>query len=166
MRPPSSGYMQLTETVVLALFGIILWAATHRNSPITDTVTLYTLRTDAPDFKAFEEISTDNVNKITAATISLHAWYKINSTCMNPDAIQSLALTDPTFMSSANFPTVPVSPANPGILPKLLYTPHLITSPLCRCLATTLINVQHEKSRWTRHSSRRKKGGRGLQGVL
>ena len=137
MQPPF--YMQLTETVVIALFGVILWAATHTNSPITDTVTLYTLRTDAPEFKAFEQMSAEGITKVTAPTISLGVWYAINSTCMNPDAIQYLALTEPNFMSSANFPTVPISPANPAILPKLLSTPHLITSPLCRCLATTLI---------------------------
>ena len=129
----------MTETVLLTIFGVILWAATHTNSPTTDTVTLYTLRTDTPEFKAFENsIPVGNIN-VAAPTISLAVWYQINSTCMNPDALQHLALTEPSFFSSTNFPAVPTAPTSEHIMAKLLYTPHLLTSPLCRCLAATLV---------------------------
>lgn len=128
----------MTETVALTVFSVILWAATHSNSPITDTATLYSLRYDTPKFEAFKEASDNGVGKVTAPTISLATWYGINSTCMNPDALQTLALAEPSFMSSTNFPVVPTSPANIAILPKLLYFPNLLTSPLCRCLVATL----------------------------
>lgn len=117
----------------------MLWAATHTNSGITDTVTLYSLRTDAPEFKAFESAIPEGDIVVAAPTISLAVWYAINSTCMNPDALQNLILTEPSFFSSSNFPPVPTAPTDPMIMMKLLYTPNLMTSPLCRCLAMTLV---------------------------
>jgi len=135
-------YLQMTWTVVLTLFGVILWGATLTHSPHTDLVTLYTLGSDAPDFNAFrDQAMSDSVrtNGISAAAASLAVWYSINSTCISPDTVQDLIRTDPGFIANpAFFPSAPQTPGNPATLGRIYNTPKLLTSPLCRCLAMTL----------------------------
>lgn len=131
-------YLQMTRTVVLLVFGFMLWAATLTNSPSTDTVTMYALNTDAPSYSALTDEAARAPVGSSAPAISLGAWYSINETCMDPDTVQKLLLTDPTFMTDVNFPNLPVSPGNPGTMGMIYNKKGLLTSPLCRCLVIVL----------------------------
>lgn len=118
-------YMKLVTTVVVVLGGLIGWATILGSSPLTDTVSMYTLQTDGPDYKALESAAGRAILGQLAADISLSAWYSINATCINTQKAHEMGL-----------PGAPVR--LPTTIPGILATPNLLTSPLCMCLVQVL----------------------------
>ena len=146
--------MQASETALIVLAGIILWATTHGSSPKTDTVQMYYLETTNPNMYALEDaystikakVSSAVLPTVTAKTITLTAWYDINKTCMDPTMVQNLWFTNPALMN--RLPTEPFSPiltAQSTLLKDVTEQPGLIASPLCRCM-TNVMQGFHTKS--------------------
>ena len=109
--------------------------ATQMNSPITDTVTLYSLNTDIPDYNALNDAFKATPTALASA-ISLSTWAKINPTCLNPDKVHEVYLTNPAFASmlTAN----PSTSIDPNSMMILYNQEGILTSPLCYCLKSVL----------------------------
>jgi len=125
----------MTDAVILLVAGFAIWLATGINSPVTDTVTMYTLTPNTPDLDAlsaaYEKAPTALSNIITNTVMKGMA-----PTCLSPEGVQGMvwAGASPLALPNSNMSASAIQ----QMLLVQLNTNRIMTSPLCLCLKFVL----------------------------